>query len=106
VVTDPLQVEEERLMLRQAAAGEAPRFIPREAGLIDALHQGAHRGRGVLVDIDEPPFLVRRDIADRRLAHFGAGVENGHPFEHPIGRMVLAADPHVPHLPARVHLLD
>src|ERR687898_3679003 len=67
VVTDPLQVEEERLMLRQAAAGEAPRFIAREAALIDAFHQGAHRGRGVLVDIDEPPLLVRGDVADRRL---------------------------------------
>src|SRR5688500_818140 len=36
VVTDPLQIEEERLMLRQTAALQAPRFIPREAGLIDA----------------------------------------------------------------------
>src|SRR6476620_1699259 len=106
VVTDPLQVEEERLMLRQAAALELPWLVPREPGLIDAFHNGPHRRSRVLVDIHEPPLLVRRNVPDRGLPDLGAGIENGHPFEHPVRRMVLAAHPHVPHLSARVHLLD
>src|SRR6476660_7929779 len=106
VVTDPLQIEEERLMLRQTAALELPRFIPREAGLVDAFHDGPHRGRRILVDVHKPPLLVRRNVPDRRLTDLGAGVEYGHAFEHPVRRMVFAADPHVPDLSARVHLLD
>ena len=98
VVADPLEIEEERLMLRQTAARHLPRFVPREPGLVDAFHEGAHRGRRILIDIHEPPLLVRRDVADRRLADLGPRVENGHPFEHPVGRMVLASHPHVPHL--------
>ncbi len=106
VVTNPLQVEEEGLMLRQGAALHLPRFIPREPGLIDAFDQGAHRRGRVLINVDEPPFLVRRDVADRRLANLGPGIKDRHPFEHPVRCMVLAADPHIPHLPAGIDLLN
>jgi hypothetical protein len=106
VVADALEVEEEGLVLRQRAALHLPRLVPREAGLVDAFHQGAHRGGRILVDVDKAPFLVGGNIADRRLAHFGAGVEDRHPLEDAIGGMVLAAHPHVPHLPARIDLFD
>ena len=106
VVADPLEIEEERLMLRQTAARHLPGFVPGEAGLVDAFDEGPHRGRRILIDVHEPPLLVRRDVADRRLADLGPGVENGHPFEHPVGGMVLPSHPDVPHLSARVHLLD
>src|SRR5215472_7036580 len=106
VVTDPLEIEKERFMLRQTAARQAPRLLLAEARLVDPFDQGPHRGRRVFINIDEPPLLVRRDIPNRRLADLDPRVENGHPLKHPIGRMVLAAHPHVPHLPPRVHLLD
>src|SRR6185436_871108 len=83
VVTDPLQIEEERLVLRQTAPRHLPRFIPREARLVDPFHQGAHRGGRILINIPEPPLLVRRDIADRRLPHLRPRDEYGHPFEPP-----------------------
>src|SRR5207237_8770236 len=41
-----------------------------------------------------------------RLAPRRASIEDRHPFKPPVRRMVLAAHPQVPHLPARVHLLD
>src|SRR6185295_13555423 len=50
VVTDPLQIEEERLVLRQTAPRHLPRFVPREARLVDPLHQGPHRGGRILIN--------------------------------------------------------
>ncbi len=106
VVTDPLQIEEIRFMLRQAAAGHLPGFFFREPCLIDAFHNRPHRRRGVFVNVHEAPLLVRRNVADRRLPDLGAGIKDRHPFEHAVRRMVLAAHPHVPHLAARIDLLD
>src|SRR2546430_7193006 len=64
-----------------------------------------HRRRGVLVDVPDPPLLVRRDIPDRRLPNLGPGVEDREPLEHPVRRMVLAAHPGVPYLAPRIYLL-
>src|SRR5512135_3698594 len=70
VVANPLEIEEERLMLRQTAPREPPGLVSGKAGSVDALDQRAHRGRGILIDIHEPPLLVRRNVPDRRLADF------------------------------------
>ena len=93
-------------MFRQAAAGHLPRFFFREAGLIDAFDNGPHRRRRIFIDIHKPPFLVRGNVADRRLADLRPGIKNGHPLEHAIGRMVFPAHADVPHLSARIDLLD
>jgi len=106
MVTNALQVEEIRFMFRQAAAGHFPRFFFREPGFVNAFHNGPHRRRRIFIDVHEPPFLVGRDVPNGRLANFGPGVKDGHPFKHPIGRMVFAAHPHVPHLAPGVDLFD
>src|SRR5512135_1198543 len=36
VVADPLEIEEERLMLRQTAAGQPPGLISRKSGFVDS----------------------------------------------------------------------
>src|SRR5205807_7160251 len=72
VIADPLQVEEERLVLRQTGALALPRLRRREPRLVVAIHQAAHTRGRVLVDVHEAPFLVRRDVADRGLPDLGA----------------------------------
>jgi hypothetical protein len=106
MVTDPLEIEEEGLVLRQTAARHLPGFVPREAGLVDAFYQGAHQGRRILIDVHKPPFLVRGNVPDRRLANLGARVENGHPFKHPVRSVMLPSHSDVPHLFPGVHLFD
>src|SRR5207302_5035043 len=105
VIADPLQVEEERLVLRQTGPLALPRLRRREPRLVVAIHQAAHTRRRVLVDVHEAPFLVRRDVADRRLPDLGPRIEDRKAFEHAVWRMVLAPHAGVPHLSARVHLL-
>ena len=105
MVTNPLQIEEVRLMLRQTAARHLPRLFLRKPRLVHPFDDRPHRRRRVFIDIHKPPFLVRRNVADRRLPDLGPRIKNRHPFKHPIRRMMLAAHPHVPHLPPRIHLL-
>ena len=93
VVTDPLQIEEVRLMLRQAAAGHLPGLFLREAGFIEAFHNGPHRRRRIFINIHKPPFLVRGNVANGGLADLRPGIKNGHALEHAIGRMVFPARP-------------
>src|SRR5205085_2613735 len=47
VIADPLQVEEERLVLRQTGALALPRLRCREPRLVVAIHQAAHARRRV-----------------------------------------------------------
>ncbi len=106
MVTNTLEIEEVGFMLRQTAALHSPGFFLGEPGLVNAFHNGPHRRGRVLVNIHKPPLLVRRNVADRGLPHFGARIENRHPFEHAIRRMVFAAHANVPHLSAWIDLLD
>jgi hypothetical protein len=106
VVTDPLQVEEIRLMFRQAAAGHPPGFFFREAGFIDAFDNCPHRGRRIFIDIHKTPFLVRGNVANGGLADLRPGIKNGHALEHAIRRMVFPAHADVPHLPPGIDLFD
>ena len=89
VIANTLEIEEEGLMFRQAAARHLPRFIPRKSGLVDTLDQCAHRCGRIFVNVHETPLLVGRDIPNGRLADLSTRVENGHSFEHAIGAWCL-----------------
>src|SRR5438105_9450358 len=58
--SDPLEIEVERLVLRQTAPRHLPGLVPGEAGLVDPFDEGPHRGRRILIDVHEAPLLVRR----------------------------------------------